>query len=368
MPIVAVAVAAFSVAGVASAAAAAGGLIALASTAVGAFEIIGAVGATLSAVGAVTGNKGLTQAGMVLGVAGGVGALASDAGLIGGSAASAASNDAADAAAGMGGDSAAAYNAASAASYASISPTGDVTLTGAADNLATGVDATSGLAGDLSSSGGQLIGGDVPGSGTTVQSMNSQAANVDPTYGGVLNSNAPSPGATVDAGATPTPGQAGSAVTGDTGVDNTLTGTAASNQAGNLADLPATDPQAILAGGTTKPLPDDASITDKILGTGGGNGLISSMQSWAKDNPMVSYGLLQGASQFVGGAFSKLTPAQVNALNAQAAANLAGANLTNQQRQNMTGGVPSASYTPRVTGIINTNPTGAGANVTGVPA
>ena len=72
MPVVAVGLAAFSVASAASV-----GLAAMS-----AFEIIGTVGAVVGAVGAVTKNKTLTKIGMVAGIVGGVGSFATSQGWI----------------------------------------------------------------------------------------------------------------------------------------------------------------------------------------------------------------------------------------------------------------------------------------------
>jgi len=72
MPVVAVGLAAFSVASAASV-----GIAALS-----AFEIIGTVGAVVGAVGAVTKNKTLTKIGMIAGIVGGVGSFATSQGWI----------------------------------------------------------------------------------------------------------------------------------------------------------------------------------------------------------------------------------------------------------------------------------------------
>lgn len=71
MPVVAVGLAAWSVAGAAS----------VGFAALGAFEIIGVAGAVIGAVGAVTKNKTLMKIGMIAGVVGAVGSFATSAGI-----------------------------------------------------------------------------------------------------------------------------------------------------------------------------------------------------------------------------------------------------------------------------------------------
>ena len=83
MPVIAIGAAALAVGEAAGAIGAviSGGLGALTLT--GALEITAALGATLGAVGVVTKDKSLQMAGLVMGGIGGVGALASSAGLFG---------------------------------------------------------------------------------------------------------------------------------------------------------------------------------------------------------------------------------------------------------------------------------------------
>jgi hypothetical protein len=108
----------------------------------------------------------------------------------------------------------------------------------------------------------------------------------------------------------------------------------------------------------------------------GGGGTLSDIMGFVQKNPMLAYGALQAGGQFLSGLTSTITPAQVSALNAQAAANQAAANLTAQQTANLAGpkpvatlapvtGTPNPILTPPTAGIINAAPR---VNVTGAPA
>jgi hypothetical protein len=63
--------------------------------------------------------------------------------------------------------------------------------------------------------------------------------------------------------------------------------------------------------------------------------------------------LVQAGGAFIAGATSTLTPAQVAALNAQANANQAAANLSQRQLSNMGQSIPVASRTATPPGLIN---------------
>src|SRR5258708_28473075 len=78
-------------------------------------------------------------------------------------------------------------------------------------------------------------------------------------------------------------------------------------------------------------------------------GTFGDIRALAKDHPLLAYGVLQAGGSLLSGAFSTLTPAQVTALQGQAAANDAAAALTNQQRTNLAAPKAVASSSP-VTG------------------
>jgi hypothetical protein len=103
--------------------------------------------------------------------------------------------------------------------------------------------------------------------------------------------------------------------------------------------------------------------------------LLSGIGDFTKNNQMLSYGILQAGGSLLTGAFSTLTPAQVTALDAQAAANNAASALTAQQTANLAmpksvassspvTGAP-AQLVPSPAGFINQAPR---PQVTGVPA
>lgn len=319
------------------------------------FTVVAAVGATVGAIGAVTGDKNLQRFGMIVGAVGGIGALASSIGAIGGDAASL-GNDA-DAAAGMGTGSDA-YTAASGA--ASVSPLGSVTdpasdaANAAVPSVADGIDPTYGGVINSTDATGTDVSGLANGEPIT-QAMDGGAGPLVQPGDAALGPKPPAPGVTGGTSTTATGNPAATAAaTPDNGVDQ------ASNMLRNL------DLQSDVAaeGGTG---------SGGIMGTLGKFG--SSLTDYATAHPGAALGVLQAAGSFLQGATNGLTPAQIAAYNAQAAANRAAAALAQQQASNMAGNLPVAS---RVTGTpASTAPVPAGlinstakpaANVTGVPA
>jgi hypothetical protein len=71
--------------------------------------------------------------------------------------------------------------------------------------------------------------------------------------------------------------------------------------------------------------------------------------NFVEKHPTLAFGALQAGGSLLSGATSTLTPAQVSALQAQAAANNAAASLTKQQVANITAPKAVASSAP-VTG------------------
>ena len=84
----------------------------------------------------------------------------------------------------------------------------------------------------------------------------------------------------------------------------------------------------------------------------------SSLMKFADAHPVAALGALQAGGSLLSGSFSTLTPAQVNALNAQAAANDAAAALTRQQTANLAMPKAVASSAP-VTGTAQLVPIAA---------
>jgi hypothetical protein len=79
---------------------------------------------------------------------------------------------------------------------------------------------------------------------------------------------------------------------------------------------------------------------------------------YAGEHPVIALGALQAGGSLLTGAFSTLTPAQVNAYNAQAAANDAAAAFTRSQTQNLQ--MPkSVAYSAPVTGSAQLVPIAA---------
>ena len=335
MPVIAIGVA---IAADVGASAAIGSLIAGTVTLTGALEVVGAVGATVSAIGAVTHDKTLSTVGMVLGGIGGIGALASSAGLFG-----------ADAAAGtpLFGDAS-----------SSISDIEPVTVTPQAASI--GMDNGLGTAGAAPVNAvqeGQLpdvvnslnpsnpASGAAESSASDIQpvSVTPPAASIGSDSGNLLPTGAGNPTglnpASSAANATPPSGTAIS---------------------GGAPGAPAAAPT---VPGTAAPAaPSAPSAADR-------GGALGGLLSFANKNPAVTMGLIQGAGSFLAGATSTLTPAQVAALNAQAAQNNAAAKLSQTQQTNISQPIPTASRTQPSAGqggIINSPmPT---SNVTGVAA
>lgn len=317
MPVIAVG-AAIAASVVAGSAVAAVGL-----TVVTALEITAAVGATIGAIGAVTGNKALSMAGTVIGAVGAIGGFAAGAGLLGESAAS----------------NAPLFGAAPASSTADAASAGTI-------------DA---IAGDASASG--LI--DVP------PAPPGGVGAVDPVTGDVISQ--------VASGADIAPSAANDTITLASTSTNAsdpaakLAADASDESAGGLINSsPTTMPDASAAGDIPTPPQPPANLgavdptTGKIITKGldetgteismpGQSGMFGSILDFAKKNPVVALGALQAGGSLLSGATSTLTPAQVSALNAQAAANDAAAALTRQQTANLAAPKAVASSAP-VTG------------------
>lgn len=360
MPIIAVAVA------IGVSVAAASAVAAVGLTVVTALEVVAAVGATLAAVGAVTRDKTLTLAGTVIGAIGGIGGLAAGAGLLG---ADAASNAPLFGPA----PSAATADAASADTIGSVTgaaedlptpplppdgapPAPDAVSPATADQVATTVPEGTPLAPQDAATVQANVQA-AQASGTNEVGLSTQTSgNVQELTG--LGNTVPSTASTASPSLNPelggatgfSPGGASESIPPSQGFINDLTGnTITGDPASNALGIKVT--------------PADPSSFGKLA-------------AFADAHPTVAFGALQAGSSLLQGLTSTLTPAQVSALQAQAAANDAAAALTNQQRANLAQPKAVATSTP-VTGtpaqLVPTQPAGFINQpklpaVTGVPA
>lgn len=305
---------------------AAGAVISTGLTVMTAFEVVAAVGATVGAIGVIARDKGLQKAGMIIGAIGAVGGLATAAGLIPN--ASFSSMAGADASAGAAG---------------SIATDADIVDS---------VTITPGLFGSEAGAGAAAV---VPVAPVQVAPLLPGAPAGDltaatPAGTGLINQ-AASPATTVAAPVTTTPS---SAVSTPAAAASNVTG---APSAESVLNKPWGAPDTISASGTVLSGPDQSSL--------------QGMLQFAKANPMVTYGMMQTGGSLLSGLFDQVSPAQVAALNAQAAANRATAAITQNQANNMNQPLPTASrgaasVTGVPAGLINT-PRQA-ANVTGVAA
>lgn len=290
-------------------------------TVVTALEITAAVGATLSAVGAVTGNKGLSTAGMVIGAVGAIGGLAAGAGLLGEAAAS------------------------------------DAPLFGATPTAATADEASAGtvdfVAGDAAPSGlidappapPGGVGAVDPASGNVITEATSGAAAAPQTDTITLAStseNIADPAAAL--AKAPTGAADATAPTGGTPLMGPSTDTPTPPMPPSTVPGPGTPPTAAQTpGGWTFGVNDQAGTATIDTNT---SSMFGGLMDFAKKNPVVALGALQAGGSLLSGMTSTLTPAQVSALSAQASANDAAASLTRQQTANLAAPKAVASSTP----------------------
>jgi hypothetical protein len=348
MPVIPVLVAGVALAS--GGAAAIGAVIAGTATLATTLTAVAAVGATLGAVGAVTHDKTLSTVGMVLGGVGGIGALAANAGLLGASA-----------------TTESLFGSASAgAETVTVTPQVWGTDAGLTDA------GRAALEGSVATSENDII--------SSIGSMKIDAAMPNIDFGGGLSSVAS--GTDVLPAASAAPNQD----LGSVGFNKTAdAASAAATKPDALAaakDLGtgATDPNVINAGMGPAPANPTTGMSVKGLD---GNTYTFDGKAWTQSqgffhslvsSPMGQLGMIQAGGSLISGMFDPLKPAQVEAYNAQAAANRAGANLTAAQTANMAANVPVASRVkaavtgaPVGTGIINQAPTPA-VPVTGAAA
>jgi hypothetical protein len=347
-----------------------GGFAALAAiSATTAFEATAAVGAVLSVVGTVTHDKTLSTVGLALGAVGGIGALASSAGVLGADAAGGgslfgatsapstadaasagtidtiASGSAADAAvpafaSGSAADAAvpafasgSAADAAVPAFGANYDAAGNVITSPAGANVAAGVPAGTEMAPQDATAVQNSVAAAQSGGTSQNDAVIGQTPVAAPT--GAVDTSAAPPGAPV----TNAPGQAGT----PTSPDLISTPPQPPNNLG------ATDP---VTGQTITQAVDQ--VTGKVVSLpDSSSGTLGGILSFVKSNPVVAYGVLQAGGSLLTGLTSTLTPAQVGALNAQANANNAATALQTQQTANLAMPKAVAHITP-VTGAPQT--------------
>ncbi len=282
------------------------------------FTAIAVVGAVTGAVGALTGSKELQIAGTVMGVVGGVGGIASSAGLFSGA--------------------------------------GDLFGVGTAASVAEGAADSVGALSSVTQAVDEGLGG-------AVQGINS----IPEMTGSGLSS---LPIGAVEPGTTQTPllgigdtPAAPSTVAPPSVVPDPTAGITPASE--TVTQAPTS------SGSILNPTPDGisgAEINNSGFGQGQGpagpamgaarnvSGAPADPSAWskawdfAKNNQTLVSGALQAGAAFLSGATSTLTPAQVRALEAQAQANQAAVNLSgsqqailDQQLSNMRDGVPVAS-------------------------
>ena len=348
MPVIAVAAAIGSIA-VAGSAVAATGIAAM--SAIAAFEVVAAVGATIGAIGVVTKDKTLSMVGLAIGAVGGIGALASSAGLFGAEAASGASLFGSEAAA-----SAAVDTVAGATPEASGIAGG---LASASDGIPGGLENAASAAADPASANTYNFIAGPPEGKADIMSFGTQNT-TDPMLDQAMGKLTPAERAAVDkihdmSGLNPGQYNALPDVTGG------ITPPTPPGTAPGAGDIAAWQMPGKWVGGV-----NDAFGKFDISG----GGVFGQILDFANNNKLVSSGIIQGGGALLSGLTSTETPAKVSAYNAQAASsyaqaasNQAQADMLNQQRANLAmpkavvssapvTGTPSAIL-PGRTGFIN---------------
>lgn len=327
------------------------GAIGMAAAVPSTFAIIGAVGATVGAIGAVTGSKALSIAGGALGAVGGIGALADSAGVFGSGglfgSTSTGAVEAGTAGASVS-DSAASIGAAPVTSAAS--PYADVGALMNAQGIGTSTDVISSISGTTAPSGVLQAAAPAP----EAMPVNQAGGLIEQGggEGGTLGTqNNPAATGMINTGSTPSPATAGTTPAAPTPPEpppvpgSGATPTAAES---NASGFP--------AGGGPKGPTGGAVAAPSFWGN---------MLSWIEGHPTLALGGISAAGSFLSGAFNPKTPAEVNALNAQAAKNQADIGLinaqtqiTSQQASNMQQPVPGATRTRTNTGTQGMNTPG----------
>lgn len=383
------------------------------------FAVIAAVGATIGAVGAVTHSRELMIAGGVIGAVGAIGGLASSASLFGEFGLFSAGEGAAAQAAGLAGDVSfvapaagetmagivqsaemsgslpgvyAGMEATNAGSgFAPLFDTGQyqavtdvidmvngITPTPAAEVAAAVTPnpmAEANVAQGMSPWGNDSI---APGSSGTMGTL-PDTSGVDPT---VVQPTNPPPllGTAADPAVTSEiiTQPAGGVVTGGTATNNPINGVGVNTTgAVNGGVSTGLDPARMTSTSAIDRALDPTLGSNPAIPSGSGSA--DSMWSSFRDfiatpgGGTTAAAVARAAGSFISGATNELTPAQISAYRAQAQANIASANLSNQQaatierqRNNLSGAVPVASRRTRP-GLMNTAALPQ-QPVTGVPA
>jgi len=261
------------------------------------FSVITAVGAVVGAVGAVTGNKDLMRIGMVVGIVGGLGTLASNAGMFGEAAADIGASGVPDAAA---------ESAANAAAGAGDAITGTAT-TGMASNAQNAAAAASTPASAVPSPA------DIGGAVTPAPTVPADAASAV-----VAAPTVPDATAAVAAPAAPTDVVAPPPPTPDY------------SQVGS-------DIKSTFDSNLQTPIPSVANKGDFENWASTFKDLGKSSMDWANKNPLLASSLMNGIGSAADPSQRNLREAQTNASNANAA-------YTNTLTNNMNAKIPQIDW------------------------
>lgn len=290
-----------------------GAMSALAAGTLTTLAAVTAIGATVSAVGAVTHNKTLSYIGMGIGIVGAVGSMI-DPQMLG---------NVSD----IFGASKAAETASEAGGMAAMEPL----QAGGTTNIAT-------AAGDVNAA---AVNPTAALDASTAAAKGSTAAIVAPGQGTALNS------------AITSSGDAATKI--GTGLFNTTSSEIPTDYFSKFAHVFDAGPVAT----TFKTAADTGSSVSGLMG-------------WANEHPMMAWGALQAGGSLISGLTDPMTPAQIDALNAQADVNRATADLIKRQAANQ--GKPLPVATAQVTGkvapagsIINNSQPVSSALITGTP-
>lgn len=340
--------------------------------------IVAAVGATVSAIGVVTHNQTLAIAGGVIGAVGAIGGLASAAGMFS-SAADVAGGSSIFDAGGLASDGgfAGAVGSDVAAGGSLVTPQAqaliDAGLTsgtqsaGISSSVMSGTDILNEVSGSVT----------VPGT-ASAETTGSLVNSSSPTKGTVAAQDSVTPVAATDTSVTGTTGTSTALSPSDQALHDAALQKALDQAAGTTpptADVPnapsAPDTPALVTGApnTTSSVtgapanPLDASVPGSyaaaktaasinVLKNGAPvlqpSSSFGGIWNFVKGNQALVSGTIQAGAALIGGATDSLKPAQINALNAQANANQAAANLSTQQLANINGPIPVARRTPLV--------------------
>lgn len=296
-------------------------------------ETVAVVGAVMSVVGTITKNKTLATIGMALGVVGGVGALASSA--IGGAAVlgDTAVSGATDAVVSEAGSAAASGGVEAGAWDVAASAGGDAVSSAAVPDVIGGLSNGLGSVTEAAADPGVSLAGEVPaGTEMAAQDAAGLQANVaNAAEGGASNTGLVTSSAPVNAADTVVPGTSGVPAGAGPAAAPTSPGSGLSVTANPELNTPGAAIEAPASSGS-----GFGDTLDKLV-------------AYAGKNPVVALGVLQAGGSLLSGWTSTLTPAQISALNSQAAANDAAAALTKQQTANLAMPKAVASSAP-VTG------------------